>query len=163
MLHNEIMKYVPEGMKKAIRKTDIDDNGYWIFFTDDYVVNTYGQDLKFYRMYKLTADNVAYCFEHIRKVSEAPEQEREEENTDDLTEDRKTEYYDDYHVRFFHSEMIIIQKALYYYGANNTLHNEDKLLFEYVSKLVNMAVLREYDSAVLHVDDDPSSDDELPF
>ena len=56
--------------------------------------------------------------------------------------------------------MIMIQRALYYYGANHSLHNEDKLLFEYVSKLVNMAVLREYDSAVLHVDCDPSPDDD---
>ena len=91
------------------------------------------------------------------------EQEREEETAVDLIKDRKTEYVDDYHVRFLRSEMIIIQQALHYYASNHSLHNEHKLIFEYVSKLVNMAVLREYDSAVFHVDCDPSPDDEFPF
>ena len=288
MLHEEIMKYVPEEMKKAVKKTDIDEYGYWIWFTDDYVVNTSGRDLQFYYMHDLTAHHVSYCFEHVRKVSESSEQEREEEefkeldqltdedlagihdpnddydeyvgnaendvqtdtfNPDDcvitlginlylpcksrseyeekcieftkttlndtynalcqiayivgislgynltktdvdvsyrttsyppfddycfeqereeetavdLIKDRKTEYVDDYHVRFLRSEMIIIQQALHYYASNHSLHNEHKLIFEYVSKLVNMAVLREYDSAVFHVDCDPSPDDEFPF
>lgn len=271
MLHEEIMKYVPEEMKKAVKNTYIDEYGYWIWFTDDYVVNTSGLDLQFYYMHDLTAHHVSYCFEHVRKVSESSEQEREEEEEEeeeeepeelsendvqtdtfnpddcvitlginlylpcksrteyedkcieftkntlndtynalcqiayivgnslgynltktdvdvrysttscspfdyycseqereeetavDLIKDRKTEYVDDYHVRFLRSEMIIIQQALHYYASNHSLHNEHKLIFEYVSKLVNMAVLREYDSAVFHVDCDPSPDDELPF
>ena len=77
--------------------------------------------------------------------------------------DRVNETADDYHVRFLRSEMIMIQKALYYYGMNQSLHNEDKLLFESVSKLVNMAAAREFDSVVLHVDPDPDDDDEFPF
>ena len=247
MLHEEIMKYVPEEMKKAVKNTYIDEYGYWIWFTDDYVVNTSGLDLQFYYMHDLTAHHVSYCFEHVRKVSESSEQEREEEEEEEEEEEpeelsendvqtdtfnpddcvitlginlylpckSRTEYedkcieftkntlndtynalcqiayivgnslgynltktdvdvrysttscspsfFDDYHVRFLRSEMIIIQQALYYYASHHSLHNEHKLIFEYVSKLVNMAVLREYDSAVFHVDCDPSPDDELPF
>lgn len=298
MLHEEIMKYVPENLKESVRSTYIDELGYLIFLTDDYVVNTSGINLG-YIMFKMSPDvNIPYYFNHVYKIEEAPEQEREEEeeepeelseeefkeldqltdedlagihdpnvdydeyvgNTEidvqtdtfnpddcvislginlylpcksrteyedkcieftkntlndtynalcqiayivgnslgynvtktdvdvrysatscspfdyycfeqereeetsvDLIKDRKTEYVDDYHVRFLRSEMIIIQQALHYYASNHSLHNEHKLIFEYVSKLVDMAVLCEYDSAVFHVDCDPSPDDELLF
>ena len=87
MLHEEIMKYVPENLKESVRSTYIDELGYLIFLTDDYVVNTSGINLG-YIMFKMSPDvNIPYYFNHVYKIEEAPEQEREEEEPEELSEE----------------------------------------------------------------------------